>query len=278
MSFSDWINSSYPNPSIDGQWGLLHILVLILCIALIVTFALVFRKRSLKARRIVIWILVGFILLFEIARRIIILVKMNGGGNFNDYLYTLLPRPWCAIACWSLIIATVFNKKFLYNFASMTSLLCAIIFFAYPSVGFNNKYILFENLYSIATHSLLLVTSITLITLKFTKFEYRTIWKEGICLAVILAYVFLEIYGFKIESDPMYFMPGNDVMDILGVEYSLYLVLYIIFIIVYFNVFYFIDDRKNVFQKQRKNNIDNDMESIKSYQIIEKVLKQKLSK
>lgn len=80
MSFSDWINSSYPNPSIDGQWGLLHILVLILCIALIVTFALVFRKRSLKARRIIIWILVGFILLFEIARRIINLVKMNGAG------------------------------------------------------------------------------------------------------------------------------------------------------------------------------------------------------
>ena len=119
---------------------------------------------------------------------------MGGEGSFTDYLYTLLPRPLCAIACWSLIIATVFNKKFLYNFASMTALLCALVFFAYPGAGFNNQYILFENLYSIVTHSLLLVTSISLITLKFTKFEYKNIWKEGICLAVILAYVFLEIY------------------------------------------------------------------------------------
>ena len=278
MSFSDWINSSYPNPGIDGQLGWLHITVLIFCIGLIVAFALIFRKRSLKTRKIVLWCLVGTILFFEITRRIINLVKMNGGGNFNDYLYTLLPRPWCAIACWSLIIATVFNKKFLYNFASMTSLLCALVFFAYPGAGFNNQYILFENLYSISTHSLLLVTSISLITLKFTKFEYKNIWKEGICLAVILAYVFLEIYGLKIESDPMYFMPGNDVMDIFGVGYSTYLAIYIIFVIIYFNVFYLIDDRKNVVARfKHKNNVDNDEESRKSYEIIKNVLNNKLT-
>lgn len=127
-------------------------------------------------------------------------------------------------------------------------------------------------IYTLATHSLLLVTSITLITLKFTKFEYKTIWQEAICLAVILAYVFLEIYGLKIESDPMYFMPGNDVMDILGVGYPLYLVLYIIFIIIYFNIFYLIDDRKKVF-KIKNNNISDNSEDIKSYKIIKNVLK-----
>lgn len=80
MSFSDWINSSYPNPGIDGQWGWLHITVLIFCIGLIVAFALIFRKRSLKTRKIVLWCLVGTILFFEITRRIVNLVKMNGGG------------------------------------------------------------------------------------------------------------------------------------------------------------------------------------------------------
>lgn len=80
MSFSDWIYSSYPNPGINGQWGLLHIIVLVLCIALIVAFALIFRKRSLRTRRIVIWVLVGLILFFEIARRVINLIKLNGGG------------------------------------------------------------------------------------------------------------------------------------------------------------------------------------------------------
>lgn len=278
MSFSDWINSSYPNPSIDGRWGWLHITVLAICIALIVAFALIFRKQSMKAKRIVIWILVSLILLFEIARRIINLVKMDGQGDWNDYLHTLLPRPWCAIACWTIIIATIFNKTFLYNFAATTGLLCALVFFAYPGAGFNNQYILFENLYSISTHSLLLVTSISLITLKFTKFEYKSIWKEGICLAVILAYVFLEIYGLKIESDPMYFMPGNDVMDIFGVGYSMYLAIYIIFVIIYFNIFYLIDDRKNIITKfKRKNNVDNDEESKRSYEIIKNVLNNKLT-
>ena len=152
----------------------------------------------------------------------------------------------------------------------MTALLCSLIFFVYPSVGFNNKYILFENLYSIATHSLLLITSITLITLKFTKFEYKTIWKEGICFAVILAYVFLEIYGLKIESDPMYFMPGNDVMEILGLGYSAYLVVYILFIAIYFNIFYLIDDRKFVFKKFNKKE--------KDFKIIERVLNDKAFK
>lgn len=262
MSFSDWINSSYPNPSIDGRWGWLHITVLAICIALIVAFALIFRKQSMKAKRIVIWILVSLILLFEIARRIINLVKMDGQGDWNDYLHTLLPRPWCAIACWTIIIATIFNKTFLYNFAATTGLLCALVFFAYPGVGFNNQYILFENLYSIATHALLLVTSITFITFKFTKFEYKNIWKEAICLVVLLIYALLEIYVLKIESDPMYFMPGNDIMEVLGIGFPTFIALYIIFLVVYFNIFYLIGDRKNIKAKFKHNN-DVDMANAK---------------
>ena len=252
MSFKEWIFSSYPNPSINGQWGLLHILVLVFCIVSIIALSLIFRRKSERAKRIVIFVLVGLILLFEITRRVVNLVKADS-YTLNSVLYLLLPRPWCAIACWTLIIGVFINRKFFYNFASMTALLCALIFFAYPSVGFNNEYILFENLYSIATHSLLLVTSIVLITLNFTKFEYKTIWKEVICYVVVLIYVFLEIYVLNIESDPMYFLSGNEVMEILGVKYGLYLVLYIIFNFVYFNLFYLIGDRKNIFKKRINN-------------------------
>ncbi|MGN1222457.1 MAG: hypothetical protein ACI4TT_04415, partial [Christensenellales bacterium] len=111
---------------------------------------------------------------------------------------------------------------------------------------FNNQYILFENLYSIVTHSLILIGSITLITLKFAKFEYKTVWKELIGLVAIFIYAFLEIYVLKIESDPLYFMPGNDIQEILGISSGLYIALYAIFIIVYWNIFYLIGDRKNV--------------------------------
>lgn len=251
MSFIDWIYSSYPNPGINGQWGWLHIVTLIVCIVLIVGLTFLFRKRSEKARRIVLWVLVSLILVFEISRRVINFCKTTD-YSWQNVLYILFPRPWCAIACWTIIFAAIFNKKFFYNFASMTALICALIFFAYPGVGFNNQYILFENLYSICTHSLILVTSILLITLKFTKFEYKTIWKETIYYAIILAYCLIEIYALKIEADPMYFMPGNDVQEILGVSYGLYLPLYIVFMLVYFNIFYLIDDRKNVFKRKTK--------------------------
>ncbi|MGN1212432.1 MAG: hypothetical protein ACI4TZ_00125 [Christensenellales bacterium] len=245
MTFKEWLYSSYENPHINGQWGWLHITTLVLCIAIIVAIALLFKNKSQKSKRIVLFVIAGLILLFEIARRVINLTR-NPSYTFNQVLGILLPRPWCAISCWLLMISTLVNKKSFYNLVSITSLLCAIIFFAYPGVGFNNQYILFENLYSIVTHSLILIGSITLITLKFAKFEYKTVWKELIGLAVIFIYAFLEIYVLKIESDPLYFMPGNDIQEILGISSGLYIALYAIFMIVYWNIFYLIADRKNV--------------------------------
>ena len=254
MSFEEWIFSSYPNPPINGQWGLLHILTLVFCAIIIVALTLIFRNKSEKSKKIVLWVLVGLILIFELIRRSVNLIKADS-YPIDSLLETLLPRPWCAIACWTLIASVFVNKKFFYNFGSMTALLCAIIFFAYPGVGFNNEYILFENLYSIGTHSLLLITSILLMTLNFTKFEYKTIWKEALCYVGILIYAFIEIYLLKIEADPMYFMSGNEVMEILGVNYGVYLVIYIIFSLIYFNLFYLIGDRKNVFKRRKAKQI-----------------------
>ena len=104
-----------------------------------------------------------------------------------------------------------------------------MIFFAYPSVGFTNEFILFENLYSIMTHSLFLVMSVCFITYKFTDFQYKLAKKESICFVVMMAYVFIEIYLLKIDPDPFFFLPNNEVQDILGMGYGLYLPLYILF-------------------------------------------------
>lgn len=253
MNFKQWLLSSMDNPRINGQWGTLHIIVLVASIALIVAIPQLMKlfKNKEKAKKVTLWILVGLIITFELSRRIINLYK-NTDHSLNSYLYILLPRPWCAISCWSLIIAAIAKKKFLYNFASYSSLLCALIFFAYPGAGFNNKYIEFENLYSIGTHTLLLVTSITLITLKFTDFRYKNIYKELICYAIVFAYAFFEIYVLKIEDDPLYFMPGNDVQEILSVSYPLFLTLYITFVTLYTNCFYLINDYKIVKQKLLK--------------------------
>lgn len=245
MSFRDWFFGTVDNPSISGQWKTAHIITFVACILAIIAIGVIFSRRSYKARRIVLWVCFGVIFAFEITRRVKNMLAMTT-YNAHDILYTLLPRPWCAISCWSLMLAIVVNKKWAYNYASITSLLCALIFFAYPSAGFNNKYILFENLYSIVTHSMVLVTSITFITLKFADFKYRSCWKEIIAIVLIFAYALLEMYALKISSDPLYFMPGNEVIKILGLSWAAYLPLYIVFMIVYFNVFYLIGDRRNV--------------------------------
>ncbi len=245
MSFKDWIFSTYPNPEINGQWGLFHIFVLIACILAIVLISLIFKNKSEKSKRIVLFVLAGLILLFELTRRSVSLIATTD-YSIKNVLWILMPRPWCAISCWTLMLAVIINKKSYYNFASITAFLCALIFFAYPGVGFNNKYILFENLYSIATHSLLLVMSLLIITLKFADFKYKTCWKEALCYVFILAYAFLEIFVLKIENDPMYFMPNNDVMEIISVSYPVYLLIYILFILFYFNLFYLFSLKKKI--------------------------------
>jgi len=259
MSFVDWMTSDYPNESIKGQWGFNHILTMIICVAVIISCWLIVRKlkegNKKFAKKFIICTLVGIIFFFEIMRRVI-----NFGQwlefDFVDFLYNLLPRPWCAISCWMLIISVLVDKKYFYNFASMSALLCSIIFFAYPGAGFNDKYILFSNLYSIATHALLLVTSILLIIFKFTDFKYKNIWKEAICFGFTYLYAFLEIFVLKIADDPLYFMPGGDIQeDILGIPYGLYLVVYIIFVLVYVNIFYLIGDRKNVKKVFKRNKL-----------------------
>ena len=93
-------------------------------------------------------------------------------------------------------------------------------------------------------------------TLNFTAFRYKKIWKVALCYIVILVYSLLEIYVLKIENDPMYFMPNNDVQNIVGFSYSTYLIIYIAFTLIYFNLFYIIYELKR--KKARNKNLIED--------------------
>ena len=129
----------------------------------------------------------------------------------------------------------------------------------HPNVGFDGRAILFENIYSIFTHVLLFIGAVSIITLGFADFSYigkektlksSALW-ELLCLAVMYAYAFFEAFALKIETDPLMFRQGNDVQDVLGVSYGLYLVIYILFLALYFNAFYLI----NAFVKRRINKV-----------------------
>ncbi len=261
MSFQDWIYSRYPNPRENHQWGALHIATLVVCILAIVFLALFLRKKE-KGKTVTLYVLTGTILFFELLRRILNATRpLLYGGEVGDWLAwtrLIVPRPWCAISCWLLIVSAIVKKKFFFNLASMSALICAIIFFIAPEAGFNNQYMLFENVYSIGTHALLLVTSITLITLGFADFRYirgkkwtDTALLELIGIAAIFLYAAIEII-LGVEGDPLYFMPGNDVMDILGLSHPLYVVLYAAFLALYFNLFYLIPQAVSAIKKKKK--------------------------
>ena len=259
MTFKEWIFSIHPEgDNYSGQWQFPHIFTLCLCIGIILTLTFLFNKKSQKTRNNVVRILTLCILFFELARRIINITK-GEIVDFHSFLYVLLPRPWCAISCWLLIIAGAFNKKTLWNFATINALLCSVIFFAYPSAGFNHRHILFENLYSIATHALLLVSSVSILTLKVGDFRYKRetfrdgFLKELILFAIVFAYGVVELM-LDLSTDPLYFMPidGNEVKDILGLGSVAYVILYSIFLCVWINAFYIIPMLWKKFVKKQK--------------------------
>ena len=253
MTFTQWLFGGIENPVINGRWGLLHILTLILCAGCILGSYFLVKKSTdpQKTTRRILGTMAGLIGFQEIMIRFVYFMKlyyfhypeMDGTGT----LWILIPKPWCAIACCLLVACVFIRKTYFYNFASLSALLCAVIYFAYPGTGYNNEIILFENLNSIVTHALLLTMSITLIVLKVTNFRYREIWKVAIAFVLTFGYGLVEIFLLKTQADPMYFMPDGDIQaDILGISYGLYLTLYIALLLVYVNAFYLIQDRKAV--------------------------------
>lgn len=271
MTFSEWLFGGIDNPVINGRWGLWHILTLVICIACIIIFRYAAKKAAdpEKTKSRILCTLAGLIAFFEVMIRFVYFMKlyyfnypeMAGTGA----LWILIPKPWCAVSCWLLIACVFVKKAFFYNFASLSGLLCAVIFFAYPGVGYNNEIILFENLYSIVTHALLLTMSITLIVLKVTDFRYKHMGKLAICFALTYIYGLIQVFWLKTQEDPMYFMPNGDIQaDILNISYGLYLFLYILLIVVYVNAFHLIGDKAAVkaFFKGKKGKTDEITDSL----------------
>jgi len=245
MTFSQWLFGGIDNPFQANQWGPLHIATLVGCAVLILGFYFIVKhaRNKNRAKKLIFGSLVGCIAFFEVMIRFVYCVKLyyfhQPEMNGVTMLWIILPKPWCAIACWSLIAAPFVKKRFFYNYASLSALFCSVVFFVYPGVGYNNVHLLFENWYSILTHTLLLTTSITMIVLKITDFRYKEFWLLAVCYGLTFLYGFLEIFVLRLEPDPMYFMPGGDIQaDILRLPYGVYLVAYIAIFLIFINVPY----------------------------------------
>ncbi len=259
MTFYEWFfhmaeEPIIDNPYVDGRYGLAHISTIIISILLAIGIYFIYKysKNKNLTRKIIIFTLSGTLIMFEVLMRIVRFRAYADTLTFRMVMWILIPRPWCAISCWLLMLSPFVNKKFFYNVASMCGLLNSVFYFISPGVGFTNQYYVFENWYSILTHALLLITAVSLMTLKFTEFKYKNIWKETISFVLMFLYsgmiVKLEFY-----SDPMYYMPNGDIQaGILGIDYGLYITLYVVFLLAYINTFYLISERKNIFKKKNK--------------------------
>ena len=77
MSFYEWLFGQIENPWIPKQWGFLHILTMLICVGLIISFYFLVKKveNKDKARKIIIYTLASLILFFEVASRIVYFIK-----------------------------------------------------------------------------------------------------------------------------------------------------------------------------------------------------------
>ena len=60
MTFEQWIygaGAGFTNPKIEGQWGPLHIIVLVLSIALMIGLTFLFKNKDEKTKRNVIFVI-----------------------------------------------------------------------------------------------------------------------------------------------------------------------------------------------------------------------------
>jgi len=269
MTFKDWMFSKTPDGFevkslpwagyISWHW---------LAIAIVVAISLFFRNKSEKTKWIVLIVIASTLISFEVTRRIINLINNNyilesGHIDWHHVFYILLPRPWYALGCWTLMISPFINRKSFYNYTAMVCLLPAIVFFAYPEAGFKNI-IRFEEVYSITTHTLLLIGSILVMTLGKTDFRYKRskepVWIEILLITLLFSYgIFLIIAD--IEKDPLFFMPGNDVMEIVGIKYSIYLVIYVVFVFGLWNNSYYLINYLRLKNKETKTLKQKDLSS-----------------
>ena len=262
MTFSQWMFGGIDNPYKAGQWGVLHISVMLLCVVLILAFQFISKKshNREKTQRIIICTLICCSAFFEIMLRFMHCMKLyyfhHPEMQGITPLWIALPKPWCQISTWLLMSSVFVKKPFYYNLASLSALLSAVVFFIYPGVGFNNEHLLFENWYSICSHALLLTTSITMICFKYADFRYKHLWKVMVGFILTFAYGLLQIFVLKIHVDPMYFMPGGDIQaGILKVDYGVYLAGYIAVFLIYINVAHILGDKetvRNFFEKRKK--------------------------
>lgn len=237
MTFHDWWTNENNPPLSQSEYlfGARHIVMLCVAILAAVILSVVFHKKSQRAKNILLTILVSILLFFEITSRVVNLI-IETDYSWQNILIILLPMHICSIAVVSLIIGYFSKNKLLINFATIAGLLATVAFLLYPAVGINRTYISFTCLYSITSHVTGFVVACLLINLGYAKFNFKDIWQNYLCFAIMFGYGVLLDFAILPGSDYMYLK--NDPLELnLGFPYH---ILYGAILIVYILMFYLV--------------------------------------
>ena len=251
MSFSDfWTNENNPSlPKNEYLYGTRHIIVLVLTAILCVVFSLVFRKKSEKTKRILLYSFGAFFLFFEISTRIVNLIIAEE-YSLESVMKILLPMHICSVMVWVFIVAIFSRKQVLFNYSAIAGTLATLVFLLYPAVGLNKVYMSFTCLYSVLSHMMGFVCCVLLMSLGIAKFEIKKVWQPIICFTIMFCWGALLNFVIFPGSDYMYMV--NDPLE-LGLPFP-YQILYVIIILIYTLTYYLIYELKEKIKAKKQAN------------------------
>lgn len=245
MTFYDWLSNTN-NPKLQPKeylFGTRHIIMISITILAVIVLSIIFYKKSEKAKKILLTVLISILLFFEITSRIVNFV-ITSDFSWQNIFKIIMPLHICSVAVIVVIIAYFTKNKTLLSFATIVGLLATFGFLIYPAVGINQKYIAFTNLYSIVSHMTGFIVASLFINLGFVQFKFQDIWKTYLCFAIMFAWGALVDFVILPNSDYMYLR--NDPLELnLGFPYHiLYLIIISIYISAYYLIYYIIQQVK----------------------------------
>lgn len=227
-----------------------HLITLALVAITTIAMVLIFRKKSEKTKRIVLWVFFGIFLTFEILARVMGIIK---GG---DIAKTILPMHFCSIMVWFIIISIAFNKKSLYSISAIGGLLATTAYLVYPAVGLNVEVINFSAFYSIFSHSLGFVISVWLLACGFTSYKFKDIWTSLTFTGVVLIYSAILNFVIYPGENYMYYVENPFPFEIGAWFQVLYALVIITYISSFYVIYYLV--RKHRAKKSLNKNISNE--------------------
>ena len=237
MSFKDfWTNEN--NPILEQSeymYGTRHLLILLCVTILAVMLSIIFSSKSKKSQQILLYVLAGILLFFEISIRIVNLIVISE-YSFKNIATIILPREICSIMVWVFIITIFTKKQVLYNFSVIGGLLATVIFLLYPAVGLNRTYMSFACIYSVVSHMIAFIYGVLMLSFGLVRFEFNKIWHIYLCFVIMFLWgVLLDFVIFPGEN---YMYLINDPLQ-LNVKVP-YQIIYGIALVIYVAIYYIV--------------------------------------